>query len=90
MDDIQVFVEYPSERHNFAIIPGMEYMGTIYYINQDEHSLKARVFQALSLEQLEEENTNVEQTDTDEADTDEQPASGEEAGDAGEAAAEVK
>ena len=90
LDDIQVFVEYPSERHHFAIIPGMEYMGTIYYINQDEHSLKARVFQALSLEQLEEENTNVEQTDTDEADTDEQPASGEEAGDAGEAAAEVK
>ena len=90
LDDIQVFVEYPSERHHFAIIPGMEYMGTIYYINQDEHSLKARVFQALSLEQLEEENTNVEQTDTDEADTDEQPASGEEAGDAREAAAEVQ
>lgn len=60
LDDIQVFVEYPSERHHFAIIPGMEYMGTIYYINQEEHSLKARVFQALSLEQLEEEDLNVE------------------------------
>ena len=90
LDDIQVFVEYPSERHHFAIIPGMEYMGTIYYINQEEHSLKARVFQALSLEQLEEENTNVEQAGSDEADTDEQPESGEETGDAGEAATEVK
>ncbi len=56
LDDIQVFAEYPSERHQFAIIPGMEYMGTIYYINQKERSLKARVFRALSLEQLEEEN----------------------------------
>ena len=90
LDDIQVFVEYPSERHHFAIIPGMEYMGTIYYINQDEHSLKARVFQALSLEQLEEENTNVEQAGSDEADTDGQPASEEETEDAGEAAAEVE
>ena len=68
----------------------MEYMGTIYYINQEEHSLKARVFQALSLEQLEEENTNVEQAGSDEADTDEQPASEEETEDAGEAAAEVE
>ena len=90
LDDIQVFVEYPSERHHFAIIPGMEYMGTIYYINQEEHSLKARVFQALSLEQLEEENTNVEQAGSDEADTDEQPASEEETEDAGGAAAEVE
>ena len=59
LDDIQVFVEYPSERHQFAIIPGMEYMGTIYYINQEERSLKARVFQALSLEQLDEENESA-------------------------------
>ena len=65
-------------------------MGTIYYINQEEHSLKARVFQALSLEQLEEENTNVEQTDADEAETDEQTVSREETGDAAEAAVEVQ
>lgn len=66
LEDIQVFVEYPSERHHFAIIPGMEYMGTIYYINQEEHSLKARVFQALSLEQLEEEDMSVEPEETEE------------------------
>nr|WP_305182489.1 hypothetical protein [uncultured Schaedlerella sp.] len=52
LDDIQVFAEYPSQRHDFAIVPGMEYMGTIYYINAEERSLKARVFQALSLEQI--------------------------------------
>lgn len=52
LEDIQVFAEYPSSKHNFAIVPGMEYMGTIYYINPEEHSLKARVFQALSFEQL--------------------------------------
>lgn len=56
LDDIQVFAEYPSQRHNFAIVPGMEYMGTIYYINASERSLKARVFQALSLEQIASEN----------------------------------
>jgi len=52
LEDIQVFVEYPSQRHNFPIVPGMDYMGTIYYINPKERSLKARVFQALSLEQI--------------------------------------
>ena len=31
-------------------------MGTIYYINASERSLKARVFQALSLEQIASEN----------------------------------
>lgn len=56
LTDIQVFVEYPSQKHDFAIVPGMEYMGTIYYINTEERSLKARVFQALSFEQIEEEN----------------------------------
>ena len=56
LDDIQVFAEYPSQRHNFAIVPGMEYMGTTYYINASERSLKARVFQALSLEQIASEN----------------------------------
>lgn len=56
LSDIQVFAEYPSQKHDFAIIPGMEYMGTIYYINTEERSLKARVFQALSLEQIVDEN----------------------------------
>lgn len=56
LTDIQVFAEYPSQKHDFAIVPGMEYMGTIYYINTEERSLKARVFQALSFEQITEEN----------------------------------
>lgn len=56
LEDIQVFVEYPSQKHNFPIVPGMEYMGTIYYINTDERSLKARVFQALSFERIIEED----------------------------------
>lgn len=56
LSDIQVFAEYPSQKHDFAIVPGMEYLGTIYYINPGERSLKARVFQALSLEQIEQEN----------------------------------
>lgn len=59
LDDIQVFAEYPSQKHDFPIVPGMEYMGTIYYINTEERSLKARVFQALSFERIEEENENV-------------------------------
>ena len=59
LSDIQVFAEYPSQKHDFAIVPGMEYLGTIYYINPEEHSLKARVFQALSLEQIEQENQAV-------------------------------
>lgn len=50
LKDIQVFTEYPSASRDFPIIPGMEYMGKIYYINAKEHSLKARVFQALTLE----------------------------------------
>lgn len=50
LEDIQVFTEYPSAAHDFRIIPGMEYMGKIYYINIKERSLKARVFQALTLE----------------------------------------
>lgn len=65
LEDIQVFAEYPSERHRFPIVPGMEYMGTIYYINTKEHSLKARVFQALSLESIAEEDVlNSEETNT--------------------------
>ena len=64
LEDIQVFAEYPSSKHNFAIVPGMEYMGTIYYINPEERSLKARVFQALSFEQLTEENNRIESEDT--------------------------
>ena len=59
LSDIQVFAEYPSQKHDFAIVPGMEYLGTIYYINPKERSLKARVFQALSLEQIEQENQAV-------------------------------
>lgn len=59
LDDIQVFAEYPSQKHDFPIVPGMEYMGTIYYINTEERSLKARVFQALSFERIEEENENL-------------------------------
>lgn len=50
LKDIQVFAEYPSKSRNFSIIPGMEYMGKIYYMNTEERSLKARVFQALTLE----------------------------------------
>lgn len=50
LKDIQVFAEYPSSSRHFAIIPGMEYMGKIYYMNTGERSLKARVFQALTLE----------------------------------------
>lgn len=45
-----MFTEYPSSAHDFRIIPGMEYMGKIYYMNTKERSLKARVFQALTLE----------------------------------------
>lgn len=66
LDDIQVFAEYPSSKHKFVIVPGMEYMGTIYYINTEERSLKARVFQALSFEQLEEENTDIDQGELEE------------------------
>lgn len=61
LEDIQVFAEYPSQKHQFSIVPGMEYMGTIYYINTKERSLKARVFQALSFEQLSEENNAIEE-----------------------------
>ena len=53
LKDIQVFAEYPSAARHFAIIPGMEYMGKFYKIfsmNTKERSLKARVFQALTLE----------------------------------------
>lgn len=53
LKDIQVFTEYPSSARNFPIVPGMEYMGKIYYMNTKEHSLKARVFQALTLEEYE-------------------------------------
>lgn len=50
LENIQVFTEYPSSARDFPIIPGMEYMGKIYYLNTKERSLKARVFQALTLE----------------------------------------
>lgn len=50
LKDIQVFTEYPSSARDFPIVPGMEYMGKIYYMNIEERSLKARVFQALTLE----------------------------------------
>lgn len=50
LKDIQVFAEYPSSSRKFTIIPGMEYMGKIYYMNTKERSLKARVFQALTLD----------------------------------------
>lgn len=48
--NIQVFTEYPSAIHNFPIIPGMEYMGKIYHMDVKGRSLKARVFQALTLD----------------------------------------
>lgn len=54
LNDIQVFTEYPSPTRNFPIIPGMEYMGKIYYLNTRERSLKARVFEALTLEGFQE------------------------------------
>ena len=57
LKDIQVFTEYPSASRDFPIIPGMEYMGKIYYMNTKERSLKARVFQALTLESYEEEDS---------------------------------
>lgn len=50
LEDIQIFAEYPSRDHNFAIIEGMEYMGKIYYMNISERSLKVRVFKALTLD----------------------------------------
>lgn len=67
LEDIQVFAEYPSSKHDFMIVPGMEYMGTIYYINTEERSLKARVFQALSFAQLEEENMSAEENDVEDS-----------------------
>lgn len=62
LKDIQVFTEYPSASRDFPIIPGMEYMGKIYYMNTKERSLKARVFQALTLESYEEDETKEEQS----------------------------
>lgn len=61
LKDIQVFTEYPSAAHDFPIIPGMEYMGKIYYMNTKERSLKARVFQALTLEGYVKEESREEQ-----------------------------
>lgn len=61
LKNIQVFTEYPSASHDFPIIPGMEYMGKIYYMNAKEHSLKARVFQALTLESYGEDDAKEEQ-----------------------------
>lgn len=61
LKDIQVFTEYPSAARNFPIIAGMEYMGKIYYMNTKERSLKARVFQALTLEGYEKEESREEQ-----------------------------
>lgn len=60
LTDIQVFTEYPSAARDFPIIPGMEYMGKIYYLNTKERSLKARVFQALTLENYEKEEKGEE------------------------------
>ena len=56
LKDIQVFTEYPSPARNFPIIPGMEYMGKIYHLNTKERSLKARVFEALTLGELNEDS----------------------------------
>ena len=60
LKDIQVFTEYPSATRDFPIIPGMEYMGKIYYMNTKERSLKARVFQALTLESYGEDDNKEE------------------------------
>ena len=64
LEDIQVFTEYPSSARDFPIIPGMEYMGKIYYMNTKERSLKARVFQALTLEGYEKPENNQEGEET--------------------------
>lgn len=58
LKDIQVFTEYPSASRNFPIIPGMEYMGKIYHLNTKERSLKARVFEALTLDEFREADPN--------------------------------
>lgn len=47
--NIQVFTEYPSEIHTFKIEVGKEYLGKIYHMDVENHSLKARVFQMLPL-----------------------------------------
>lgn len=52
LPDIQVLAEYPSQKHDFSIMPGFSYLGTLYHVDIKERSLKARVFQALSFEQM--------------------------------------
>lgn len=57
LNEIQILGEYPSMDHQFVILPGMEYMGKIYHLNPQEHSFKVRVFQALTQEELNAENS---------------------------------
>lgn len=63
LKDIQVFTEYPSPARNFPIVPGMEYMGKIYHLNTKERSLKARVFEALTLAGFQETPVDSEESE---------------------------
>lgn len=56
LPDIQVLAEYPSQKHNFSIVPGFSYLGTLYHVDIKERSLKARVFQALSFDKMAEDS----------------------------------
>lgn len=47
LEKIQVFTEFPSSIHSFEIEVGKEYLGKIYHMDIDKHSLKARVFQII-------------------------------------------
>lgn len=69
LNDIQVFTEYPSPTRDFPIVPGMEYMGKIYHLSARERSLKARVFEALTLNGFQETAGNA--NDSDEKGTEE-------------------
>jgi len=56
LPDIQVLAEYPSHKHDFSIVPGFSYLGTLYHVDIKERSLKARVFQALTFDKMAEES----------------------------------
>lgn len=65
LPDIQVLAEYPSHKHDFSIVPGFSYLGTLYHVDIKERSLKARVFQALTFDKLAEESKEqTKETDT--------------------------
>ena len=65
LPDIQVLAEYPSRKHEFSIVPGFSYLGTLYHVDIKERSLKARVFQALTFEKMAgESKEQTKETDT--------------------------